>query len=119
VTMVMERARELGRMLGQSDEYRALLRANDRLKEDAEANRLLGELKSLEERLQQVVRDGGEPTAADREAHEQLLGTIESLPGYQGFVAAQANFDKMMAKINAQILDGMKQGAASPIITLG
>jgi len=117
--MFMERARELGRMLGQSDEYRALLRANDRLKEDAEANRLLGELKALEERLQQKLHDGEEPSAADREAHEKLLGTIESLAGYQGFVAAQANFDKMMAKVNAQILDGMKQGAASPIITLG
>ena len=117
--MVMERARELGRMLGQSDEYRALLRANDRLKEDAEANRLLGELKRLEEQLQQAIHDGNEPPTADREAHERLLGTIEALPGYQGFVAAQANFDKMMAKVNAQILDGMKQGASSPIITLG
>lgn len=116
--MVFERANELGRMLGQSDEYRALLRANERLKEDPEANQLLEELKGMEERLQSMLQGGTEPTPADREAHESLLKRIEALPGYQGFVAAQANFDKLMAKVNAQILDGMKHGAASPIITL-
>jgi hypothetical protein len=34
-------------------------------------------------------------------------------------VAAQANFEKLMSKINARIYDGMKKGSASPIITLG
>ena len=34
-------------------------------------------------------------------------------------VAAQANFEKLMAKVNERIFDGMKKGAASPIITLG
>jgi len=38
---------------------------------------------------------------------------------YQQMVAAQANFEKLMAKINARIYDGMKKGSASPIITLG
>jgi len=38
---------------------------------------------------------------------------------YQAVVAAQANFEKLMTKINAKIFEGMKQGAASPIITLG
>jgi cell fate (sporulation/competence/biofilm development) regulator YlbF (YheA/YmcA/DUF963 family) len=117
--MVFERAKELGRMLGQSDEYRALVRANERLKEDTEANQLLEQLKGLEERLQGTIQRGEEPIAADRDAHEGLLRRIEALPGYQGFVAAQTNFDKLMAKVNAQILDGMKDGAASPSIALG
>jgi hypothetical protein len=34
-------------------------------------------------------------------------------------VAAQSNFEKVMAKINQRIYEGMKKGAASPIITLG
>jgi hypothetical protein len=34
-------------------------------------------------------------------------------------VAAQANFDKLMVRVNEYILDGIRKGAASPIITLG
>jgi len=33
-------------------------------------------------------------------------------------VDAQANFEKLMAKVNARIYEGIKKGAASPIITL-
>jgi hypothetical protein len=33
-------------------------------------------------------------------------------------VAAQANFEKLMARINERIYDGIKKGAASPIIQL-
>ena len=50
---------------------------------------------------------------------DQLLGTIQSKAIYQGAVAAQENFDKIMSRVNNWILDGIKRGATSPIITLG
>ena len=34
-------------------------------------------------------------------------------------MVAQENFDKLMARVNEWILDGIRRGAASPIITLG
>jgi hypothetical protein len=34
-------------------------------------------------------------------------------------VAAQTNFDKLMIRVNDQIMEGIRKGAASPIITLG
>jgi hypothetical protein len=34
-------------------------------------------------------------------------------------VVAQENFDKVMARVNEWILEGIRSGAASPIITLG
>ena len=37
----------------------------------------------------------------------------------QRAVSAQENFDKLMLRVNQWIMDGMKKGAASPIITLG
>jgi hypothetical protein len=33
-------------------------------------------------------------------------------------VAAQANFEKLMARVNERIYEGIQKGAASPIITL-
>jgi len=117
--MMLERALELGRLLGQSDEYRALHRANERLKADQEAGGLFEQLKRLDEQIQRALADGREPPEPDRQAYESLMRRIEGLATYQGYVAAQANFDKLMAKVNQQILDGMRKAMASPIITLG
>jgi hypothetical protein len=37
----------------------------------------------------------------------------------QSYVAARANFEKLMTKVNQQISEGMEKGATSSIITLG
>jgi len=47
-----------------------------------------------------------------------MLEKIQSQAAYQRAVAAQENFDKLMLRVNQWIMDGMKKGAASPIITL-
>jgi hypothetical protein len=49
---------------------------------------------------------------------DELLEKIQGQSVYQGAVAAQENFDKLMLRVNQWIMDGMKKGAASPIITL-
>ena len=38
---------------------------------------------------------------------------------YQRVLVANENFDKVMVQVNQWILDGIKKGAASSIITLG
>jgi hypothetical protein len=48
-----------------------------------------------------------------------MLEKIQSQAAYQRAVSAQENFDKLMQRVNQWIMDGMKKGAASPIITLG
>ena len=50
---------------------------------------------------------------------DTILGSIQQKPIYQRAVAAQENFDKIMLRVNNSIMDGIKKGAASPIITLG
>jgi hypothetical protein len=47
-----------------------------------------------------------------------MLEKIQAQPAYQRAVSAQENFDKLMLRVNQWIMDGMKKGAASPIITL-
>ena len=39
--------------------------------------------------------------------------------GHQRLVSAQENFDKLMARVNDWIVDGIEKGATSSIITLG
>lgn len=117
--MILERALDLGRLVGQSDEYQALKRAGDRLSGDGELKQSLERLRTLQVAAVEQA-DRGEPSRPEQEAElESLLGRVQTNPLYQALVAAQANFDKLMYRINQQILEGMKRGAESRIITLG
>ena len=117
--MIDDKALELGRLLGQSEEYRALVRATDRMKGDAECQKLLAEVERLAQAMDRAAQGGHEPNRDDIEQYDRALQIAQSNAVYQQVVAAQANFEKLMAKVNARIYDGIKKGAASPIITLG
>ncbi len=117
--MIEDRAMDLGRLVGQSDEYQALKRANDRLMEDKALRESLEKLRRMQIALAEQMDRGQEPTPAQQTEMDGLLGTVQAHPGYQGVVAAQANFDKLMMRINDWILDGIKKGSESRIITLG
>ncbi len=116
--MLEEKAKELGRMIGQSPEYQALKRSSEGLNEDRDAVVLLKEMERLRGEAQQLIQRGEEPTAEMEQQLDSLLEKIQGRPVYQRAVAAQENFDKVMLRVNQWIMDGMKKGAASPIITL-
>jgi cell fate (sporulation/competence/biofilm development) regulator YlbF (YheA/YmcA/DUF963 family) len=116
--VIDQKAQELGRLLGQSDEYKALLRASDRMKEDATCRELLAEVERVAGTIEKASQEGKEPTKEQVEQYDRALQSVQGNSVYQQVVAAQANFEKMMAKVNARIYEGMKQGSASPIITL-
>jgi cell fate (sporulation/competence/biofilm development) regulator YlbF (YheA/YmcA/DUF963 family) len=117
--VIAERAVDLGRLVGQSDEYQALKRANDRLMEEGALREALESLRRLQIQVAQGMDQGREPSAAQQQELDQLLGTVQAHAAYQSVVAAQANFDKLMLRINDWILDGIKKGSESRIITLG
>jgi cell fate (sporulation/competence/biofilm development) regulator YlbF (YheA/YmcA/DUF963 family) len=117
--VIDDKAQELGRLLGQSEEYKTLRRASERLREDAECQRYLGEIERLAAELERAAQQGVEPPKQLVEQYDTTLQSVQGNPVYQQMVAAQANFEKLMAKVNERIFDGMKKGSASPIITLG
>ncbi|PYP09248.1 MAG: hypothetical protein DMD59_09550 [Gemmatimonadetes bacterium] len=114
-----EKAEDLGRVLGQTDEYKALRRATEALREDETVQKVLAEAERLAQDIERVAQQGKEPTKEEVEQYDKALQSVQGNPVYQQMVAAQANFEKLMAKINARIYEGIKKGAASPIITLG
>ena len=117
--MIDEKAQDLGRLIGQTEEYKSLKRASERLKEDAECQRLLGDMERLAGEIETVARGGKEPTTDQTDRYDAAVQSIQVSPVYQQMAAAQANFEKLMAKVNARIYEGIQKGAASPIITLG
>lgn len=114
-----EKAVELGRMIGQSSEYQAVKRANEALNDDREAVTTLQQMERVRQEAQQMIERGENPTPEMEHRLDELLGSIQGKTVYQRAVAAQENFDKIMLRVNNWILDGIRKGATSSIITLG
>lgn len=117
--MIEDKAKELGRLIGQSPEYKAVKRANDALGEDKDAVALLKKMEQLRLNAQSMIQRGERPTEDMEKELDALLGQVQGQAVYQRLVSAQENFDKTMAKVNDWIVDGIEKGAQSSIITLG
>ena len=117
--MIEDKAKELGRLIGQSTEYKEVKRASDALNDDKDTVGLLQKMEQLRMNAQRMLSQGQRPTEDMERELDTLLGQIQVKPAYQRLLAAQENFDKTMGRVNDWILEGIEKGAASPIITLG
>ena len=116
---IEDKAQELGRILGQTDEYQALKRAHERVEDAKDLRERMDQLSQLARQMETAAAQGTEPGEEQVKRYDALLSEIQADPGYQSVVAAQSNFDKLMLKVNQDILAGIKKGADSRIITLG
>jgi hypothetical protein len=76
-------------------------------------------MEKLAGEIEAAARQGKEPTPEQAEQYDKAVQSIQVSPVYQQMAVAQANFEKLMAKVNARIYEGIQKGAASPIISLG
>ena len=117
--MIEDKAKDLGRLIGQSTEYQAVKRASDALNEDKDTVGLLQKMEQLRVDAQRMMQRGERPTETMEKDLDALLGQIQGRQSYQRLLVAQENFDKTMGKVNDWILEGIERGATSSIITLG
>ena len=117
--MLEEKAREHGRIIGQSTEYQAVKRSNDALNGDREAVTLMRQMDEIRQSAQEMIDRGENPTQEMEEQLDALLMQVQTNAVYQRAAVAQENFDKIMMRVNNWILEGIKKGATSSIITLG
>lgn len=109
-------AKDLGNALARTDEYQALKRAISAADDDRTIAELRSELEKLESRIETSLRAGKEPDDEVREAYESAVGRLQSISTYQRLVAAQANFDKVVQRVNRTIMEGLEEGAQGRII---
>jgi len=114
--LIWEKAREVGRLVGQSDEYQALKRANDRMADDREAVSRLNRLQELEASFTRSIQQGVEPPQEEQDEYERLAGEVQVMPGYQALISAQGNFERLMVRVQEEIAKGVEAGQQSRII---
>ncbi len=117
--MIEEKALELGRLLGQTEDFKALKRAQDEIEEASELRAQLGRLQELSDRMQRGLLAGEDPPEELVKEYDALVTKVQVDARYQRMVAAQSNFEKLMHRANEKIAEGLRKGSESPIITLG
>ena len=113
-----ESAQALGAQIGQSPEYKSLRRAEEGVGKDDALKALLQEYQGLQDRIIGMQAQGRPVPEEIRKRAEGLQMKVESQPLYQQMIAAQANYEKLMARVNQAMGDGVKQGTSQKIITL-
>ena len=118
MSRMMELAKDLGKDLAQTDEYQILKVAVSAGDGDSEMSELRTELEGLERQIEAALQGGTEPNEDLRSSYENAVGRLQASSTYQRLVSAQANFDKVLLKVNQTIQEGIAEGAESRIITL-
>ncbi len=114
--MLESKAKDLGRTIGQSDEYKAVKRSSEALNNDREATTVLRQMEKIRQDAQAMIDRGEEPTPEMEQQLDTLLQQVQVNSAYQAAISAQDNFDKLMLRVNQWIADGIRTGATSSII---
>lgn len=114
--MLEDKAKDLGRTIGQSAEYKAVKKSSEALNEDRESSTLLRQMENIRQEAQAMLDRGQQPTQEMEVQLDGLLEQVQTHAVYQRAVVAQDNFDKLMLRVNTWIADGIKAGATSSII---
>ena len=113
---MLEKAGEVGRLLGQTKEYKELQKARQRLNDDRETVERVNRLAQLEREISQDLQNGKEPPEDVQKEYQSTFSELQSGSEYQSLIAAQSNFDRLLQKVNEKIGEGMESGAKSSII---
>ena len=112
----LEKAKELGNTLGRTDEYQAVRRSIQAANDDRDLVALRVDRERIEAAIEASLRAGREPDQEPATAYEDIVGRLQANSTYQRLVAAQANFDKLITRVNQAIVQGLEDGGQSRII---
>jgi len=84
--MIEEKAVDLGRLIGQTDEYKALRRAHEQVRDLKALQDQMGRLHNVAGDLERAATEGREPPEALVQEYDTLLSTIQGDPKYQSVI---------------------------------
>jgi cell fate (sporulation/competence/biofilm development) regulator YlbF (YheA/YmcA/DUF963 family) len=113
---IYEMAKELGGALARTDEYQTLKQTGEAVDQERDLVELKNRLQELEAKIQASLRAGQQPDEEVTTAYQTAAEELQAKPVFQRFVAAQANFEKVMYKVNETMAQGLQEGAQSKII---
>lgn len=113
---LLDMATDLGQALARTDEYQTLKRAITSADADRAIAESKTELEGLEAQIESALGAGQQPDDEVKSQYEDAVGRLQTNTTYQVLVAAQANFEKIVLKVNQTIQEGIDKGSESRIV---
>ena len=113
---IFERAAEVGRLVSQTTEFRHLKSAHEDIGGDKDATGQIEDMRNLQTEIMGFLEKGEEPPEDLRQQLEVLSEKMQTSTRYQALISAQANFDKLMEKVQESIGKGIRTGEESRIV---
>lgn len=102
---VMEAAREFGEALADCEECRAVEQAQEALRNDREARKLVSDYQSTQRSIQMARMWGRRIPEEELDQLKDLEAKINSNPVVKNLLDAQKRLQEMLANLNAEISD--------------
>ncbi len=106
---VIEKAKELGQELVDSEEYKELKRKESALYDDEEATSLLEEYENINKQLQMARANGQEVNDDQQKKMQSLQMKMENNPSIKSYIESQKKFNEVMSSVN-KIINGYITG---------
>ncbi len=103
---ILTKAKELGRMIADSEEMTKLKKSEVDIAQDGKAEKLLNDYKFLQIEMVRAAKENREKEVVDG-LKEKLLSKQEEVNNYsvtKDYLTAKSNFDKFMKTINDVII---------------
>jgi len=109
IMSVIEKAKELGQELVDSEEYKELKRKESALYDDEEATSLLEEYENINKQLQMARANGQEVNDDQQKKMQSLQMKMENNPSIKSYIESQKKFNEVMSSVN-KIINGYITG---------
>ncbi len=104
---VMDKAKELGREIRDTAEYKELERVTQNVEGDSQAGDLIKEIQELQQQIQFAQQSGVQPSAEQIERFNTLKSEMDSSLTIQAYAKAQNDFSEFMQSVNKSISQGI------------
>ncbi|MFU8794018.1 MAG: YlbF family regulator [Dethiobacteria bacterium] len=108
---VMDKAKELGKEIRNTAEYKELERATGNVKEDHDAHKMIQDIQELQQQMQFAQQSGVEPSQEQIDQFNEIKSKMDSNLTIQSYAKAQNNFSEFMQSINNAIGEGISPEA--------
>ncbi|MFW5998270.1 MAG: YlbF family regulator [Halanaerobiaceae bacterium] len=100
---VKEKAEELAEEIIETEEYQELKKAEENMHDDEEAENLLNEYQSTQQRLQMAQSNGQNISSQQQKKFQNLQTKMQSNSEIKNFMEKQQEFNKVMQEVNQTI----------------
>ncbi len=107
---IMDKARELGELLAQSDELVVLKAAETTMVNDAEAQIIVQEFRETRDNLLAKQEAHEDLTPAEEARVKEVEGKMENNPAIRAYLTAQDRLEQLLNRVHATINQSMVGG---------